>query len=71
MIELTKFDETRILVNEDYILTVEETPDTVITFYNGQKILVRVGRMEILDLVRLFKKNCSALEEDNGQIRQG
>ena len=59
MIELTKFDETRILVNEDYILTVEETPDTVITFYNGQKILVREGRMEILDLIRLFKKSCS------------
>ncbi len=58
MIELTKFDETRILVNEDYILTVEETPDTVITFYNGQKILVREGRMEILDLIRLFKKSC-------------
>ncbi len=59
MIELTKFDETRILVNEDYILTVEETPDTVITFYNGQKILVREGRMEILDLIRSFKKSCS------------
>ncbi len=59
MIELTKFDETRILVNEDYILIVEETPDTVITFYNGQKILVREGRMEILDLIRLFKKSCS------------
>ena len=59
MIELTKFDETRILVNEDYILTVEETPDTVITFYNGQKILVREGRMEILDLIRLFKRSCS------------
>ena len=59
MIELTKFDETRILVNEDYILTVEETRDTAITFYNGQKILVREGRMEILDLIRSFKKSCS------------
>ena len=35
MIELTKLDETKILVNEDYIQTVEETPDTVLTFENG------------------------------------
>ena len=52
MIELTKLDETKILVNEDFILTVEETPDTVITFYDGKKIIVREGRMDIRNLVR-------------------
>ncbi|SKB90262.1 flagellar protein FlbD [Lachnospiraceae bacterium] len=56
MIELTKFDETRVLVNEDYILIVEETPDTVITFNNGQKILVKEGRQDILSLINSFRQ---------------
>ena len=55
MIELTKLDETRILVNEDYIQLVEETPDTVLTFGTGQKILVKESRQEILNLVKSFK----------------
>ncbi len=55
MIELTKFDESRILVNEDHIQIVEETPDTVITFANGQKILVKESRQEIQNLVKSFR----------------
>ncbi len=55
MIELTKLDETKILVNEDYILTVEETPDTVVTFENGKKLIVKESRMNIKDLVLDFR----------------
>ena len=55
MIELTKLDETKILVNEDYILTVEETPDTVVTFENGKKLIVKESRMNIKDLVLEFR----------------
>ncbi len=52
MIELTKLDGTRILVNEDYIEIVEETPDTVITFSTGRKIIVKESRQEIKNLVK-------------------
>lgn len=52
MIELTKLDETKILLNEDYILLVEETPDTVITFSDGKKIIVKESRTDIKDLVK-------------------
>jgi len=52
MIELTKLDETKILLNEDYILLVEETPDTVITFSDGKKIIVKESRMDIKELVK-------------------
>jgi len=55
MIELTKLDETKILVNEDHIQTVEETPDTVVTFENGKKLIVKEGRMNILELVKDFR----------------
>ena len=53
MIELTKLDESKILVNERYIEMVEETPDTVVTFSTGRKILVKESRQEIKNLVRL------------------
>ncbi len=54
MIELTKLDESIILVNEDYIETVEETPDTVITFSTGRKILVKESRQEIKKRVKSY-----------------
>ena len=56
MIELTKLDETIILVNEDYIELVEEVPDTVLTFSTGRKIIVKESRQEILNLVKSYKR---------------
>ena len=51
MIELTKLDETKLLVNEDHIQIVEETPDTVITFENGKKLIVKESRTDIRNLI--------------------
>ena len=52
MIELTKLDETKVLVNEDYIEIVEETPDTIVTFSTGRKIIVKESRQTIRNLVK-------------------
>ena len=52
MIEVTKLDGVKILLNERYIETVEETPDTVITLSTGRKIIVKEGRQEIKNLVK-------------------
>lgn len=41
MIALTRLDGTEFILNADHILTVERTPDTVITTTNGHHILVR------------------------------
>ena len=56
MIELTKFDGSEILLNENYIEFVEETPDTVISLVNGKKIIVKESRQDIKNLVLLYKK---------------
>lgn len=55
VIELTKLDETKILVNEDFIEIVEETPDTVITFENGKKLIVKESRMDIRNLCLAYR----------------
>ena len=57
MIELTKMNGQKILVNVDLIETVEETPDTVLTLLNGKKIIVKEHRQEVKNLVKSFKRD--------------
>ena len=48
MIFLTKLDGKEILLNELFIETVTETPDTVITMSNGHTYIVRESMKELL-----------------------
>ena len=48
---------TKILINPDLMELVEETPDTVITFTTGRKIIVKESRQEIRNLVKLYRKD--------------
>ncbi|MBP3421056.1 MAG: flagellar FlbD family protein [Lachnospiraceae bacterium] len=57
MIEVTRLNETKILINPDLIELVEETPDTVITFTTGKKIIVKESRQEVKNLVKLYRKD--------------
>ena len=56
MIEVTRLNGTQILVNADLIKLVEETPDTVITFTTGRKIIVKESRQQIKSLVKSYKR---------------
>lgn len=60
MIEVTRLNETKLLINAEQIETVEETPDTVITLLSGKKIIVKESRQEIKNLVKLFRKDSFA-----------
>jgi len=44
------------LINSDQIEFVEETPDTVISFLSGKKIIVKESRQEIQNLVILYRR---------------
>lgn len=48
MIKLTRMNGTTLLVNESFIETAEETPDTVVTMQNGHRYFVRETVDEIL-----------------------
>lgn len=56
MIEVTRLNGTQILVNADLIELVEETPDTVITFTTGRKIIVKESSQQIKSLVKSYKR---------------
>ena len=60
MIELTKINGEKILLNDDLIEVVEETPDTVISLTTGRKIIVKESRQEVKNLVKLFRKDIFA-----------
>ena len=56
MIDVTKMNNINITINDDLIETIEETPDTVITLTTGKKIIVKESRLEIINLVKTYKK---------------
>ena len=55
MIILTRLDKAKILVNLETIKYVESTPDTLITFLNGDSLIVRESLEEITDLAVAHK----------------
>ncbi len=57
MIELTKLNDMKFIVNAEIIEFVEETPDTVISLTTGKKILVKESGQEVIDAVISYKRS--------------
>ena len=62
MIEVTRLNDTKLLINSDQIEFVEETPDTVISFLSGKKIIVKESRQTVKNLVKSYKRECSSAD---------
>ncbi len=60
MIDVTKLNGEKILINCDLIELVEETPDTVISLTTGRKIIVKESRQEVKNLVKSYRKDIFA-----------
>ena len=63
MIVLTKINNALIAVNSDLIEYIEETPDTIITMTNSDKVVVQEGMSEIIDKVVHYRRLISGLVE--------
>ncbi|MGA9042937.1 MAG: flagellar FlbD family protein [Terriglobales bacterium] len=57
MIQLTRLNNSLLTVNSDLIKFVEQSPDTVITLVNGEKVLVRESMSDILDRIIRFRRS--------------
>lgn len=55
MIKLKRLNGELIVVNNDLIETIEETPDTVLTLTTGKKILVEETVDEVVEKAAIFK----------------
>jgi flagellar protein FlbD len=60
MILLTRINKTRIIVNSDLIQYVEETPDTIITMANFDKLVVLESMSEIVEKVIGFRRHINS-----------
>lgn len=69
MIKVKRLNEKEFVVNSDLILFIEETPDTVITLTNGQKIVVADSVDEVIDKVVAYKGIVSTFKrKDEGEV---
>jgi flagellar protein FlbD len=57
MIQLTRLNNSPLIVNSDLVKFVEQSPDTVITLVNGEKILVREKADEVLHRIVEFRRS--------------
>lgn len=48
MIFVTRLNGTEVVVNVDQLLTIERTPDTVLTLINGDRLMVKESLEEIV-----------------------
>jgi flagellar protein FlbD len=57
MIQLTRLNNSQLNLNSDLIKFIEQSPDTVVTLVNGEKILVREPPEEILRRVLRYRRS--------------
>ena len=57
MIAVTRLNNTPIVVNPDLIVFIEETPDTIITLSNGEKLAVQEKVGELIKRVIQFRRS--------------
>lgn len=57
MIKVSRLNRKELVINSDLILLVECTPDTVISFTNGNKMVVLESLDEIIEKVIEYKAN--------------
>ena len=57
MIVVTRLNNTAIVVNSDLIVFIEETPDTIITLLNGEKLVIQEKVGEVIKRVLDFRRS--------------
>ena len=59
MIAVTRLDKQRMYLNPDHIICIEETPDTVITLFNGNRYIVVDRACAIISRIVAFRARIS------------
>ncbi|HXE98053.1 MAG TPA: flagellar FlbD family protein [Dongiaceae bacterium] len=59
MIVVTRLDKQRMYLNPDQIICIEETPDTVITLFNGNHYIVIDRASAIISRIVAFRARIS------------
>ena len=61
MVTLTRINLQEVILNVAHIVNVEATPDTIVTLFGGDKIMVKETPAEIVDRVTDFLRKVGGL----------
>jgi flagellar protein FlbD len=56
MVQLTRLNNSPLLINSDLIKWIENAPDTVLTLVTGEKIVVLESSKQVLDKIVEFRR---------------
>lgn len=59
MVAVTRLDKQLMYLNPDHIICIEETPDTVITLFNGNRYIVIDRASTVISRVVAFRARIS------------
>ncbi len=68
MIELTHLNGKAFFLNPDLIITVESTPDTLVSLHTGDRVMVRESAAEVAR--RFMEYKCTIEEGMAGKARR-
>jgi len=57
MITVTRLNNVSIVVNPELIAFIEETPDTIITLSNGEKLIVKETVREVIRRILNYRRS--------------
>lgn len=66
MIELTRLNNEKIVVNADLIEFVERTPDTLVTTTTGKKLMVKETIDEVVEKIIAYHHRSRAVVRKDG-----
>ncbi len=61
MVLLTLLNDKKVAINADMIKMVESTPDTMLTFTNGEKLMVKEELQEVVERIIAYKRQVYCL----------
>lgn len=67
MIELTRMDGKAIILNADWIQSIESTPDTLITLTTGVKLIVKDSVPDVVKAFKRYKREIGSLHLIKGE----
>jgi flagellar protein FlbD len=59
MIGLSRLNGSQFVLNAEYIESIEETPDTVVTLTNGKKLMVKDRLDDVVKRVIEYHRLCN------------
>ena len=60
VVKLTRLNHQTIVVNPDNLLWAESSPDTVLCFLEGEKVIVRESMEQLIDSVIEWRRKISS-----------